>query len=355
MGILRIVLAISVLLVHSKPFFGMRLVGGVHAVHAFYIISGFYMSLILNEKYTKQIKNSYQIYIKNRLLRLYPIYWLVLVLTLLLFLYQTYEEQKFNSLNQFIIYSKNINLYNQVFLILTNILIFGQDIVMFIGLDFRSGNFYFTSDFHFTNPKLYSFLLLPQAWTLSLELMFYLIAPFLVRRSIITIISIIALTFTARALAISYNLDHDPWNYRFFPFELGFFLLGTISYHIYRKIKNLQFVDKYSYIAIIILLPLIIFFYWIPLKTLILYSAITLLIPFIFHATKKSKLDRLVGELSYPMYISHLLILNLLTYVNQNDSVMLIISTVLFSILLNELVSNNVEKIRNKLAKKAQI
>ncbi len=52
MGLLRIILAISVLISNSTPNFGLKFIGGVMAVETFFIISGFYMSLILNEKYS---------------------------------------------------------------------------------------------------------------------------------------------------------------------------------------------------------------------------------------------------------------------------------------------------------------
>ena len=51
MGLIRALLAISVILAHSESFLGLSLVGGKVAVQAFFIISGFYMALILNEKY----------------------------------------------------------------------------------------------------------------------------------------------------------------------------------------------------------------------------------------------------------------------------------------------------------------
>ena len=56
MGILRFILALAVVFVHTghiygSDFYGTRLMGGVVAVQAFYIISGFYMALILNTKY----------------------------------------------------------------------------------------------------------------------------------------------------------------------------------------------------------------------------------------------------------------------------------------------------------------
>ncbi|MCF8321913.1 MAG: acyltransferase family protein [Flavobacterium sp.] len=82
MGFLRFILAISVVLAHSSSIYGFGLVGGKTAVQAFYIISGFYMTLILNEKYIGN-NNSYKLFITNRFLRLYPIYWIILLLTVL--------------------------------------------------------------------------------------------------------------------------------------------------------------------------------------------------------------------------------------------------------------------------------
>lgn len=72
MGIIRLLLAISVLISHTSTIFGFGFVGGQAAVQAFFIISGFYMAFILNEKYIGE-NNSYKLFITNRLLRLYPI------------------------------------------------------------------------------------------------------------------------------------------------------------------------------------------------------------------------------------------------------------------------------------------
>jgi peptidoglycan/LPS O-acetylase OafA/YrhL len=82
MGIIRLLLALSVVAAHTTSFFGVHLVGGKVAVQAFYIISGFYMSLILNEKYLGKT-GSYKLFITNRFLRIFPIFWTVLVLVAL--------------------------------------------------------------------------------------------------------------------------------------------------------------------------------------------------------------------------------------------------------------------------------
>ena len=82
MGTIRLILATAVIIFHSSSIFGIQSVGGQIAVQAFYIISGFYMALILNEKYIG-INNSYKLFISNRFLRIYPIYWIVFIITII--------------------------------------------------------------------------------------------------------------------------------------------------------------------------------------------------------------------------------------------------------------------------------
>jgi peptidoglycan/LPS O-acetylase OafA/YrhL len=130
MGVLRLILAIAVVIAHTEPIFGFRLVGSDVAVQAFYIISGFYMAMILTEKYAR--KESYKLFITNRFLRLYPIYWIVLLGTVLMSIVQTSGNGK---LDMYFQYYDFMNLGSILFLIFTNILIFFQDIVMFLGLD----------------------------------------------------------------------------------------------------------------------------------------------------------------------------------------------------------------------------
>ena len=53
MGIIRFLLALAVVAFHSQRILGLRLMGGNEAVEIFFIISGFYMSLILRGKYAR--------------------------------------------------------------------------------------------------------------------------------------------------------------------------------------------------------------------------------------------------------------------------------------------------------------
>ena len=76
MGTLRFLLALSVAYGHltKLPSFPSSDV----AVQSFFVISGFYMALVLNEKYGL---GSYWLFISNRLLRLWPAYAAVLILS----------------------------------------------------------------------------------------------------------------------------------------------------------------------------------------------------------------------------------------------------------------------------------
>jgi peptidoglycan/LPS O-acetylase OafA/YrhL len=77
LGLFRIMLAISVLIGHSSLIFGTNIGNGVIAVKSFYIISCFLMALILTKKY-----HTYDNFLINRFLRLYPTY-IFLFLTVL--------------------------------------------------------------------------------------------------------------------------------------------------------------------------------------------------------------------------------------------------------------------------------
>ena len=154
MGLLRLILALAVVLEHSSQIFGYTLVGGRLAVQAFYIISGFYMSLILNEKYVG--RGSYKLFITNRFLRLYPIYWAVLTCTVLssVFIYFYSGGATWGKLNLYVEHFHSMGLGNFLFAVLSNIFLFFQDAIYFFGLNTDNGSLYFTKYFgNETMPK----------------------------------------------------------------------------------------------------------------------------------------------------------------------------------------------------------
>lgn len=351
MGIIRVILAISVVMAHSGAIGGFKLLGGHIAVQTFYIISGFYMTLILNEKY---INTNYMVFIKSRLLRLYPIYWVVLLLTL------------FSSLLHFVLtsgyyagitqvyfdYSHVIDFRTYIFLFFTNAVLLFQDTVMFLGLDVNTGKLFFTNNFLSTSPGLYHFLLVPQAWSIGVEITFYLIAPFIVRRKITYIYLLMLVSLMLRIILYYHGLQYDPWTYRFFPTELLLFLLGTVGYHFYKKIEHLNI--KYIYLRMVYfsILLFILVYSFIPYSSYIEWCYLLsffFCLPFVFMLSKDWKKDRYIGELSYPIYISHMLVLfeiNEFSIASPLKTFIVVIITIIISILLNEFIAKKIEKYR---------
>ena len=352
MGIIRLLLALAVVFTHS---YGYLFTGGKLAVQLFYIISGYLMSLILLNN--KTYSNLYKFY-SNRLLRLFPVYWGVAILTFVYFLvnyiiggedffFQTYFDVGFLA---------GFSLF------LSNILIIGQDWLMFTGVN--EGVFQFVTDFRESEILVYNGLLVPQAWTLGIELTFYAICPFILKKKNIWI-SLLILSVLVRIYLLHIGLGNkDPFSYRFFPSELSLFLFGAFSHQyllpLYNKhslLENKLIINATTYLIILFIIS----FSFIPfnrtLLSLILISIMTLSLPIISKFQRNSKLDHWISKFSYPVYISHMLIIYLMSDIfnyfeivkSYNYYFCVIVGTLFVSYLLDVFISEKVEKIRSKI------
>lgn len=353
MGTLRSLFALSVVFDHT---YGYVFVGGRNAVQLFYMISGFLISYIIVEK--KSYPNIKDFYI-NRYLRLYPIYFIIASFTLIVFLIANFTLGK--SLDFFTTY-QNSPTAADALLIFTNFSLFLQDSIMFVGVD--DNQLVFLKDSSNSDALLYKGLLIPQAWTLGVELDFYLLAPIVLTRRK-TLITLLTLSISLRAYLIYLGLGtHDPWTYRFFPTELAFFILGAISHQVFlpffRKIFSEEDLEKYSVFSTYVLILITLVFWVIPiqelLKTALLFSGFLLFMPLTFLFQDKRNWDKWIGNLSYPIYICHMLIIYLshflMVKIGVDDrfilSVFVITFSILLSILLNRLVGTPVDIIRDR-------
>lgn len=329
------------------------------------------MSLILNEKYIGK-QSSYKLFITNRLLRLFPTYWIVLLLTII-FSIITYQMRFYRNASFLITWIdnyKHLTFSSFFYLAFSNLFLFFQDIALFLGLDTKSGNLFLTSNFYSSNPNVFKFLLVPQAWSISLELIFYIMAPWLVKRSLWLIISLMALSLLIRIAFIKVGMYHDPWNYRFFSAEIFFFLGGSLCYRIYNHIRAVDFLKGNLLILNRVILIILIaftlsFFQLVKYFSLYRVEAVYFLIffasvPFIFACTKRSKFDRMIGDLSYPVYLVHILCIGAVGLLHVYNifvfNGIVITLSILFSLIINKLILVKIERYRqNRLAAKREI
>jgi peptidoglycan/LPS O-acetylase OafA/YrhL len=292
MGTLRLLLALSVAYGHltKLPSFPSSDV----AVQGFFVISGFYMALVLNEKYGP---GSYWLFISNRLLRLWPAYAVVLMLSLAV------------ANNWRPIFA--LNWFDIAFFIGSQILIVGQDLYLFLFVS--NGTLAFTAHYTEVSAPLYTMAPIPQAWTLGLEIYFYLLAPFLVRRGPLFIAAMVAASLALRMLLQgACGLSGQPWSFRFFPSEFALFMTGSLGYYAYASKNEAQrtLAKTLLSFAAVLLFAALAINRWDGISRLVSLSLLGLIVvgtPKLFDATKEIAWDRYLGELSYPLYICHFL------------------------------------------------
>jgi peptidoglycan/LPS O-acetylase OafA/YrhL len=285
MGLLRLVLALSIVCGHA----GAGFIPGDTPVQCFYAISGFYMALVLNEKYGRG-PDGYALFLSNRYLRLFPIYAAVLVLTMALA--AAVHVASDHDLPFIEAWKKAPTLDSTAFglLVASIVTMLGQDLLFFVP------------------PYSWPLLPIPQSWTLGVELSFYILAPLIVRRSLTAVIGIMLASIAVRlGLQFAFGLAGDPWSYRFFPSELAVFCVGVLGYRVYRA----QFDRRTLYCLVtmsVLVGAALLLNRWNGAARAASVSAFVVAaisIPWLFRFTAKSQTDRLLGELSYPMYVCH--------------------------------------------------
>lgn len=191
----------------------------------------------------------------------------------------------------------------------TNLLLFGQDLAMWLAYNPETGLFV-TPNFRQEQSPFNQFYILDQSWTLGLELTFYLVAPYIVRRHWAFIVVLISASLGARALAYNAGYNFDPWTYRFFPFELALFLAGALSARAYLAcpLASKPPAGHFGRALALSAIGLVAIWCYLPeavRPNWLLYAVVTGTLPVLFALTKDWSLDQFLGSLSYPVYLVH--------------------------------------------------
>lgn len=362
MGIFRFILAFVVIL-HHMPGIPekFRLLGGAKAVETFYLISGFYMALVLDKKY-RFCSQTYKTFIYSRFLRIYPQYILVLVITaasyfILLSIFPTLSHTPYlNFFDDYTTTLKMFSFWDMVIAVATSLSIFGQDFLAY-----------------FSPTKYHAIYPVVIAWSLACELTFYLTAPIIFRFKQRSLVYLFVLFIIIRI--ISLFVFGSDFVYRLPITQYPLFLLGFIVY----SFGDIKLSKPLLFSALIVFFAFLLFgnmavshtlslklriitaehvsvgrwgnvFYW------IFYSSVALLL-WKIHKLDFGKIDKFLGNLSFPFYLTHLVVINILTlFLFHSVWIRLCFAAVIsivISILLELFVQRRVDRFRASIVRNA--
>lgn len=382
---MRFLLAVAVLLWHCPEGILPRFLFPTLAVQCFYAVSGFLIQMVIWSKYQGQERWRTRFYI-SRILRIYPLYLFFLLLTVFLIT------------DSFPYYAQHRKWGAGLIWIINNVFIIGQDVLRFFYFSDASGQFVVLPADGTARAAIYQhggaeqMTAMGQSWTLAIELYFYLLAPFLLLRSTLWLVMTAAVLVGLRS-ALGYSFASRPeLVYGFFPTELAVFLLGALAYRAYlyffasgRFVRGLQLLGGGEETLFLLSTLTVVGVCWVymtcdlnfastyapflswgkaPLGAPVGYWLILLMtvlaLPFAFNFSRTFAFDRYVGELSYPIYISHLFVLEFLTgrcWGHPADQakgyieIFVLAFSLLLSIILVQFVEKPIDHLRHRLAR----
>jgi peptidoglycan/LPS O-acetylase OafA/YrhL len=278
-GTFRYLLALMVVFFHLWT--GIGGISGPLAVFTFYLLSGYLMTLVLNETYGFTLSGGRK-YLFNRLLRVFPPYWVVFAMAYLILLTlpdAAHQVEKGFSLAPDLI---------------TNLKVFGRTVFL-VG-----------ADMPYTSP-----LVLP-AWSLHVELIFYVLMWAVLSRT--RTIAYLWLGASVAAAVVMCVVDAS-WEWLFFSKIAGSlpFSAGACLYYLRDRVRVPAAVGVpllVLYIANIFLFPLGGEAFKLPS----MYISVALafgVIGWLKNVDAKTvapwfaTLDRRLGEWSYPIFLVH--------------------------------------------------
>lgn len=293
MGYIRFLLALSVVLSHAGalPIIG-RMSGGTASVQCFFMLSGFYMALVLSQN-----DNTLTFY-RNRFSRIYSGFWIASAFA---FIMSTVARD--NILLR--IYSAEIPWPAKALALFSNAFLFGSDLTLFV--DAPATGIQFATSIPSIEHPVFWYLLIPPAWSLPVELCFYIVAPFALK-SLPRMLTLLAASIAVRLWTYSAFGNVDPWGYRFMPSELAFFLAGAISFRFLPlAMKAHEIIGK---VLLCMAIAMIVAFEFLP-SAWVLYVCVLIGAPFVFAriSLHGAATDKSLGEVSYMLYLCHMAVI----------------------------------------------
>lgn len=307
MGFLRLFLAICVVIGHTHRG-GPLPLNGRDAVYVFFVISGYYMAMVLRGKYgfTSGGLGSFA---RNRLLRLYPTFVVAVLGTMAWSVLIHHTSHGIQPLFALASNPRDFPWWTLLGGWLGTVGMVGVDLPFWFSYLPQNGVF-LTPVQPGWPPQAWvgDLVVVGPSWTVGAELCFYAVATLAARNfkwlAAFMVFSL-ALMIPGRALLVEGNF---VWPCRLWIFLLGIGVFMATELPLVRRawmrfIRPSQAVAAGLTIVTVGLMPLM----GRTAPLVVLLCVVVFAVPNLFELTKKSAVDRYVGNLSYPLYLLHML------------------------------------------------
>jgi peptidoglycan/LPS O-acetylase OafA/YrhL len=271
---------------------------GSEAVVGFFVLSGYYIHLAVTEPYRGRPGAFYL----NRALRLWPAYVCTALAALALALWSYARDGVTTTiLVHALVYQKHLSLAAWAAVLSTDFFILGHDWLVFCKVNF-DGSLGFSPAAYLQDNCMATHCLLPQCWSLGLELGLYALAWPLFKRGPKALLALALLSLAAKWCAQEFLTSTGPWYNRFVLFELGGFLAGAVA-HAWRGALARHGFLLWMALAWVLgarFLPLDS-----PSIQCLSVPLLALGCPALAQATESKGWDRALGQWSYPLYLAH--------------------------------------------------
>jgi len=323
LGTVRFVLASLVVLNHLWLPTSDRV--GAHAVVAFYMVSGFLMTKVIQETYGLSLRGGWH-FVLNRALRIYPIYLACMFATLAMLLAFSERFRPYSTITV----PDAFDLFRNVTL------------------------------FNLTPAKS---IIVPPAWSLTVEFAFYLMMVALLSRT-----KLISNMWFAASLVITTYLILSGASFadRYYPVLAAsmFFSSGAMLYWHADRLSRLTPPAPifWPLLAVFCAMPLLIEAARLDRLTIGYYGAALLFLPlFLIANTKPTRMDKWLGDLAYPVFVSHFLcagivklLLPSLIYLSATFMAVSFVLSLVLSIGMVAVQVRTIERLRGSLRQPAR-
>lgn len=292
-GIIRFFLALSVVAFHLTALIPHL---GVAAVNAFYLLSGFLMTLVLHEIYGF----SFTRFMLNRALRLFPAYIAIATVGLFLSISLSGYNQFHPSWEMGFTFESMIGnafVFPWAFL---------SDQIVFVDI---TGLF-------FLNSQILHYRIVPSTWSVGVEIICYALLWAFTARNIKIALASFALAAAWHGYVIIAGLDVRLLYYPVIAAMLPF-AMGAAAYHlvVFFQIKTLNNAGRYLVVIGTLILQFLI--WYMSIKTVVYigstYYYLNMLVVFVsVIVINRSrfeglalKIDKWAGDVAYPMFLFH--------------------------------------------------